>query len=233
VQWVYVCCWSGGGGGGLEWSWLGGWVSNTRNSQCYTGLFYSAVHYRLCRLSTVLLMMCMMMPETCWDTNKYIIFAASGWLFIYLHDSRCTVTWNYKSVYGKVKYYELIKHANTYSVTVLSITNLWKHPLSSVYIPHDWTLSNTSNVYCVYLLQSLLHWSAKEFCTNCTALSTLYILSRLCNYCPVPAPSFWCRPIRFDCIANATDIQRFCKTWHRVFGGDSCAATDTTGVALQ
>jgi hypothetical protein len=66
----------------------------TRNSQCYTGLFYSAVHHRRCRLCCVLLMMGMMMPETCWDTNKYIIFSASGWLFIHLHDSRCTVTWN-------------------------------------------------------------------------------------------------------------------------------------------
>jgi hypothetical protein len=25
----------------------------------------------------------MIMPETCWDTNKYIIFSASGWLFIH------------------------------------------------------------------------------------------------------------------------------------------------------
>jgi hypothetical protein len=44
-----------------------------------------AVHYRRCRLCTVLLMMGMMMPETCWDTNKYIIFSAYGWLFILLH----------------------------------------------------------------------------------------------------------------------------------------------------
>jgi hypothetical protein len=65
----------------------------TRNSQCYTGLFYSAVHHRR-RLCTILLMMGMMMPETRWDTNKYIIFSASGWLSIHLHDSRCTVTWN-------------------------------------------------------------------------------------------------------------------------------------------
>jgi hypothetical protein len=40
----------------------------------------------------------MMMPETCWGTNKYIIFSASGWLFIHLHDSRCTVTWNLKKI---------------------------------------------------------------------------------------------------------------------------------------
>jgi len=73
----------------------------------------------------------------------------------------------------------------------------------------------------------------KNFAQVCTALSRLYILSRLCHYCPVTAPSFWCRPIHFDCIANATDIQRFCKTWHRVFGVDSSTATDTTGVALQ
>jgi hypothetical protein len=33
---------------------------------------------------TVLLMMGMMMVETCWDTNKYIIFSVSGWLFIHL-----------------------------------------------------------------------------------------------------------------------------------------------------
>jgi hypothetical protein len=46
----------------------------TRNSQCYTGLFYSAVHHRRCRFCTILLMMGMMMPETCLDTNKYIIF---------------------------------------------------------------------------------------------------------------------------------------------------------------
>jgi hypothetical protein len=26
----------------------------------------------------------MMMPETRWDTNKYIIFSAAGWLFIHL-----------------------------------------------------------------------------------------------------------------------------------------------------
>jgi hypothetical protein len=45
----------------------------TRNSQCYTGLFYSAVHHRCCQFCTILLMMGMMMPETCWDTNKYII----------------------------------------------------------------------------------------------------------------------------------------------------------------
>jgi hypothetical protein len=47
----------------------------------------SAVHHRRCRLCTVLLMMGMMMPETCWDTNKYIIFSAFGWLFIHLHSS--------------------------------------------------------------------------------------------------------------------------------------------------
>jgi hypothetical protein len=34
------------------------------------------------------------MPETCWVTNKNIIFSASGWLFLHLHDSRCTVTWS-------------------------------------------------------------------------------------------------------------------------------------------
>jgi hypothetical protein len=53
-----------------------------------------SLHHRRCRVCTVLLMMGMMMPETCWDTNKYIICSASGWLFIHLHDSRCTVTWN-------------------------------------------------------------------------------------------------------------------------------------------
>jgi hypothetical protein len=41
----------------------------------------SAVHHRLCRFCTVLLMMGMMMPETCWETNKYIIFCI--WLVIY------------------------------------------------------------------------------------------------------------------------------------------------------
>jgi hypothetical protein len=30
-------------------------------------------------------MMGIMMPETCCDTNKYIILSASGWLFIHLH----------------------------------------------------------------------------------------------------------------------------------------------------
>jgi hypothetical protein len=44
----------------------------------------SAVHHRRCRLYTDLLMMGMMMPETCSDTNKYIIFSASGCLFIHL-----------------------------------------------------------------------------------------------------------------------------------------------------
>jgi hypothetical protein len=30
-------------------------------------------------------MMGMMKPETCWDTNKYIIFSASGWfLFTFM-----------------------------------------------------------------------------------------------------------------------------------------------------
>jgi hypothetical protein len=37
----------------------------TLNSQCYTGLFYSAVHHRHCRFCTMLLMMGMMTPETC------------------------------------------------------------------------------------------------------------------------------------------------------------------------
>ena len=73
----------------------------------------------------------------------------------------------------------------------------------------------------------------RTFAQNCTALSRLYILSSLCHYCPVTAPLFWCRSIRFDYIANATDIQRFCKTRHRVFGVDRCTATDITGVALQ
>ena len=51
----------------------------------------------------------------------------------------------------------------------------------------------------------------KNFAQDSIALSRLYILSRLCHYCPVTASSFWCKSIRFDCIANATDIQRFCK----------------------
>jgi hypothetical protein len=34
----------------------------------------SAVHHRRCLFFTILLMMGMMMPETCWDINKYIIF---------------------------------------------------------------------------------------------------------------------------------------------------------------
>jgi hypothetical protein len=51
----------------------------------------SAVHHRRCRICTVLLMMGMIMPETCWDTNKYIIFSASGWLFIRLQGRRRSV----------------------------------------------------------------------------------------------------------------------------------------------
>jgi hypothetical protein len=50
-------------------------------------VYYStarAVHHRRCRFYTVLLMMGMMMSETCWDTNKYIIFSSSGWLFNHL-----------------------------------------------------------------------------------------------------------------------------------------------------
>jgi hypothetical protein len=59
----------------------------------------------------------------------------------------------------------------------------------------------------------------KNFAQDCTALSRFYILSRLHHYCPATAPSFWCGSIRFDCTANDTDIQRFCKPGHRVSGG--------------
>jgi hypothetical protein len=46
----------------------------TNHLLCYTLYFYSAVHHRRCRFCTIPLMMGMMMPETYWDTNKYIIF---------------------------------------------------------------------------------------------------------------------------------------------------------------
>jgi hypothetical protein len=103
----------------------------------------SAVHHRRCRFCTILVMMGMMMPETCWDTNKWnqsqqvhteppllhestaarpVLYtigvvgfvpfswwwawwcpkhvetpintssSASSWLFIHLHDSRCTAS---------------------------------------------------------------------------------------------------------------------------------------------
>jgi hypothetical protein len=84
----------------LEKKWFGvhllGLVSRLTSSPRVCCSTASAVHRRSCRLCTVLLMMGMMTPETCWDTNRYIIFSASGWLFIHLNDSRCTVTWKLK-----------------------------------------------------------------------------------------------------------------------------------------
>jgi hypothetical protein len=45
----------------------------------------SAVHHRRCRFFTILLMTGMMMPETCWDTNKYIIF----WIYLVIYSPLC------------------------------------------------------------------------------------------------------------------------------------------------
>jgi hypothetical protein len=39
----------------------------------YSGV-RAAVHHMRCRFCVVFLMMGMIMHETCWDTNKYIIF---------------------------------------------------------------------------------------------------------------------------------------------------------------
>jgi hypothetical protein len=62
----------------------------------------SAVHHRRCRFCTVLLMMGMVMPETCWDTNKYIIFLhLVGYLFTL---TIFTFTWSciVKCPYNKI-----------------------------------------------------------------------------------------------------------------------------------
>jgi hypothetical protein len=48
--------------------------------------------YAICRLCLVLLMMGIMMPETCWVTNKNVIFSASGWLFLHLQNAKISCT---------------------------------------------------------------------------------------------------------------------------------------------
>ena len=135
---------------------------------------------------------------------------------------------NLKSVYGKVKYYELIKHANTYSV-------MWKQTSFNFCVYTTW-LDCFKYLQCATVCTFGCHFFTEalmNFAQDCIVLSRLNFLSRLCHYCPATNPPFWCRPIRFDFIPNATDIQGFCETWRHVFSCDRRTGTDTTWVALQ